>query len=163
MWYFFRAPVYLYRWHLGWLFGHRCLLLTHIGRRTGLPHRTVLEVVEYRKEGPEVVVVNGFGRESDWVRNIEATAGEEVTFGSQHFVAVHRFLEEEEAARVIEDYERRNRFLTPIVRAGLSWLLGWKYHGTESDRRRLVKQVALIAFRPRSSRIELPLPARQSA
>ena len=51
----FRVPVYLYRWHLGWLFGHRCLLLTHIGRRSGRKRQTVLEVVEYRKQGPEVV------------------------------------------------------------------------------------------------------------
>lgn len=36
LWYLFRAPVYLYRWRLGWLFGNRLLLLTHTGRRTGL-------------------------------------------------------------------------------------------------------------------------------
>ena len=90
MWYFFRAPLYLYRWRLGWLLGKRCLLLTHTGRRTGLRRQTVLEVVDYRKEGPEVVVVNGFGPNSDWVRNIEAKPGEEVTVGSQHFVASHR-------------------------------------------------------------------------
>jgi deazaflavin-dependent oxidoreductase (nitroreductase family) len=83
----FRMPVHLYRWRLGWALGHRCLLLTHIGRRTGVRHQTVLEVVEYRKEGPEVVVVNGFGPDSDWVRNIEAQPGEEVTIASLHFVA----------------------------------------------------------------------------
>lgn len=163
MWYFFRGPVYLYRWHLGWLFGRRCLLLTHVGRRTGLRRQTVLEVVEYRKSGPEVVVVNGFGRESDWVRNIEATPSEEVAVGSQRFVAAHRFLDEKEAVRVMKDYEYRNRFIRPIVRAGLSWLLGWKYRGTENDRRRLVQQMALIAFRPHNSHNEMPLPTRRSA
>jgi deazaflavin-dependent oxidoreductase (nitroreductase family) len=150
LWYFFRAPVYLYRWHLGWLFGHRLLQLTHIGRRTGLRRETVLEVVEYREQGPEVVVVNGFGRDCDWVRNIEAGPGAEVTVGSQHFVASHRFLAAEEAAGVIEGYERRNRFMAAIVRRGFSWLLGWQYHGGENDRRRLVAQIPLIAFRPRS-------------
>jgi deazaflavin-dependent oxidoreductase (nitroreductase family) len=151
LWYLFRVPVYLYRWRLGWLLGKRLLLLTHIGRRTGLRRQTVLEVVEYRKEGPEVVVVNGFGRDSDWIRNIEAKPGEEVTVGSQHFAASHRILGEEEAARVIQGYERRNRFITPIVRRGLSWLLGWQYHGDASDRQRLVRQLRLIAFRPRAS------------
>jgi len=147
LWYFFRAPVYLYRWRLGWLLGHRCLLLTHIGRRTGLRRQTVLEVVEYRKPGPEVVVVNGFGPDSDWLRNIEANPGEEVTVGGQHFAASHRFLGEEEAMRVIQSYERRNRFIAPIVRRGFSWLLGWQYRGGEGDRRRFVKQLPLIAFR----------------
>jgi deazaflavin-dependent oxidoreductase (nitroreductase family) len=150
LWYFFRTPVYLYRWRLGWLFGHRLLLLTHIGRRTGLRRQTVLEVVEYRKEIPEAVVVNGFGLNSDWLRNIEAMSGEEMTVGSQHFVASHRFLDDEEATGVIRDYEYRNRLIAPIVRRGLSWLLGWEYRGSESDRRRLVRQLRLIAFRPRS-------------
>ncbi len=150
LWHLFRAPAYLYRWRLGWLFGHRLLLLTHIGRCTGLRRRTVLEVVEYRKEGPEVVVANGFGPDCDWLRNIKARTGEEVTVGSRHFVASHRFLGEDEAMRVIQDYEHRNRFIAPIVRRGFSWLLGWQYHGGESDRRRLVRQIPLIAFRPRS-------------
>ena len=150
LWYFFRAPVPLYRWGLGRLFGKRLLLLAHTGRRTGLRRRTLLEVVEYRKEGPEVVVANGFGPDSDWVRNIQAKPDEEVTVGSQHFAASHRFLDQEEAAAVIRGYEYRNRFIAPVVRAGFSWLLGWKYHSTDTDRHRLVSQIPLLAFRPRS-------------
>jgi deazaflavin-dependent oxidoreductase (nitroreductase family) len=148
--YLFRGPVYLYRWHLGWLLGHRLLLLTHTGRRSGLRRQTVLEVVDYRKPGPEVVVVSAFGRNADWLRNIEAKPNEEVTVGSQHFPASHRFLSEPEAMRVIQGYEYRNRFMAPIVRAGLSWVAGWSYHGQEEDRRRLVRQLPLIAFRPRA-------------
>lgn len=163
LWYLFRGPVYLYRWHLGWVFGHRCLLLTHIGRRTGLCRQTVLEVVEYRKAGPEVVVANGFGSNSDWVLNIQAEAGEEVTVGLQHFAASHRFLGEEEAMKVIGDYEYRNRFIAPLVRWGFSWLVGWKYRGGESDRQQLVRQIPLIAFRPRTAAEQAPLPARVSA
>ncbi len=148
LWYLFRVPVRLYYWRLGWLFGHRCLLLTHIGRRTGLRRQTVLEVVEYRKQGPEIVVANGFGPNSDWVRNIEQGRGEEITVASQHFAAEHRFLGKEEAMKVIENYEHRNRFIAPIVRRGFSWLVGWKYRGGDGDRRRLVSQIPLIAFRP---------------
>jgi deazaflavin-dependent oxidoreductase (nitroreductase family) len=130
--------------------GKRFLLLTHIGRHTGLRRHTVLEVVEYREEGPEAVVVNGFGPNCDWLRNIEANPGEEVTVGSNHFLASHRFLGEEEARLVIQGFEHRNRFITPIVRLGLSWLLGWRYRGTETDRLRLVRQLPLIAFRPQT-------------
>lgn len=140
--------MYLYRWRLGWILGKRCLLLTHIGRRSGLRRQTVLEVVEYRKQGPEVVVVNGFGPDSDWLRNIEARPGEEVAVGSLHFVAAHRFLDEEEATRVIQAYEHRSRLIGPLLRAGFSWLLGWRYHASDADRRRLVRQLRLIAFRP---------------
>jgi hypothetical protein len=72
-----------------------------------------------------------------------------IPVGSQHFVASHRFLDDEEATGVIRDYEYRNRLIASIVRRGLSWLLGWEYRGSESDRRRLVRQLRLIAFRPR--------------
>ncbi|HEY1677241.1 MAG TPA: nitroreductase family deazaflavin-dependent oxidoreductase [Candidatus Sulfotelmatobacter sp.] len=148
LWYLFRGPVRLYHWHLGWIFGHRCLLLTHFGRRTGLRRETVLEVVEYREKGPEVIVANGFGPNSDWVRNIEVRDEEEITVGLQHFRATHRFVPAEEALAVIRSYERRNRFIAPLVRRGFSWLLGWGYTGSEADRRRLVMQIPLIAFRP---------------
>lgn len=150
LWYLFRAPIYVYRARLGWLFGKRLLLLSHTGRRSRLRRHTVLEVVEYRKQGPEVVVANGFGPNSDWVRNIQSRPDEEVTVGSRHFAASHRFLGKEEAFDVIRSYERRNRFIAPIVRAGFSWVLGWKYHANENDRRRLVSQIPLLAFRPRS-------------
>jgi len=147
----FRAPLPLFHLGLGRLFGKRILLLTHIGRRTGLRRETLLEVVEYRKDGPEVVVANGFGPESDWVRNIEAKPEQvEVTVGSQHFAAKYRFLGEQEAVNVIKDYEHRNRFISPIVRKGFSWLVGWRYQGSDDDRRRLVRQIPLIALRPQT-------------
>jgi deazaflavin-dependent oxidoreductase (nitroreductase family) len=142
----FRAPVYLYRWNCGWLLGHRFLLLIHVGRRTGLHRQTVLEVIEYRKEGPEAVVMSAFGRNADWLRNIEATTGPELVIGSQHFVAAHRFLDEEDAMRVITGYERRNWLIAPIIRGVLSRLLGWRYDGSTSAHRRLVAQLPLIAF-----------------
>jgi deazaflavin-dependent oxidoreductase (nitroreductase family) len=131
------------------LFGKRLLLLTHTGRHTGFRRQTVLEVVEYRGDGPELIVANGFGPESDWLRNIQAKSDEEVTVGRQHFAASHRFLAEDEAVKVIEWYEHRNRFIALIVRAGFSWLLGWRYRASETDRCRLVSQMPLLAFRPR--------------
>jgi deazaflavin-dependent oxidoreductase (nitroreductase family) len=146
----FRAPVYLYRWRCGWLFGHRFLLLIHVGRRTGLRHHTVLEVIGYRKEGPEAVVMSAFGRNADWFRNIEATPGPELVIGSRRFTAAHRILEEDEAVMVLGGYQRRNRLIAPIIRLVLSRLLGWRYDGSEGDRRRLAAQLPLIAFRPRS-------------
>ncbi len=146
----FRAPVYLYRWHGGWLLGHRFLLLAHVGRRTGLPRHTVLEVVEYRPQVGEAVVVSGFGRNAQWLRNIAATPHPEVIIGTQRFVATHRILGTEEAVRVFKAYEHRNRFVFPIIRGVLSRLLGWTYDGSDAARRRLVEQLPFVAFRPRA-------------
>ncbi len=146
----FRAPIHLYHWHCGRLLGRRFLVLTHIGRRTGRRRETVLEVVEYRPCGPEIVVVSAYGRGADWLRNIEATPRTEIDIGDKHFAATYRILEEEEAVEVIRGYEHRNRLIGPIVRLGLGAFLGWRYRSSEGDRRRLVAQLPLIAFRPAS-------------
>ena len=42
-----RLPSYLYRFRLGGLLGHRFLLLTHRGCKSGLTRRTPLEVLHY--------------------------------------------------------------------------------------------------------------------
>jgi deazaflavin-dependent oxidoreductase (nitroreductase family) len=117
---FLRAPIYLYWLRLGRLLGTCFLLLTHVGRRTGLRRQTVSEVMEYRQDGPEAVVTRGFGANSDWLLNIQATPSEEVGVGSHHFIASHRFLGEEEAMSVVCNYELCNRaadqFLSGKVR-----------------------------------------------
>ncbi|MGH7041713.1 MAG: nitroreductase family deazaflavin-dependent oxidoreductase [Acetobacteraceae bacterium] len=156
----FRAPAYLYRWRCGRLLGHRFLLLAHTGRHSGARHHTVLEVLAYRQDGPEFVVMSGFGRAVDWVRNIEATADAEVLSGSDSFTAAHRFLGAEEAVRVIAAYERGNRLAAPLVRLVLSRLLGWHYDGSDDERRRLVAQLPLVAFQPRAGDW-LPGPIRR--
>lgn len=144
-----RIPASLYRWKFGWVLGNRFLLLTHVGRRTGRRYQTVLEIMEYRAGGPEAVVMSGWGPNADWLRNIQATPSPEVVIGSRRFAAAHRVLGDEEAMGVVKGYEQRNRFMAPIVRLVLSRLLGWRYEGSELDRRRLVAQLPLIAFRPR--------------
>ena len=94
--------------------------------------------------------MSAFGRDADWLRNIEAATGAEVVIGSHKFTAAHRVLDAEEAADVIARYERRNRVAAPIIHAVLSRLLGWRYGGSDADRRRLAGQLPLVAFRPRS-------------
>jgi deazaflavin-dependent oxidoreductase (nitroreductase family) len=146
-----RVPALLYRGRCGWLLGHRFLLLIHVGRRSGLRRRTVLEVVAYQPDGPELIVMSGFGRAADWFRNIQAAPEPEVIAGTRQFKASCRVLDTAEAACVFAVYEHRHRWLAPILRAVLSRLVGWRYSGSHADRRRLVTQLPLIAFRPRPS------------
>lgn len=144
-----RAPVYLYRWRCGGLLGQRFLLLVHIGRRSGRRRCTVLEIVEYRREGPEAILISAFGHSADWLRNIGTTPNPDVVIGSRRFTAIHRMLGESEGARVMAGYQRRNRLVMPIIRLVLSRLLGWRYDGSKEHRRRLAAQLPFIAFRPR--------------
>jgi hypothetical protein len=41
----YRFPIKLFRLHVGWLLMGHFLLLTHIGRTSGLPRQTILEVL----------------------------------------------------------------------------------------------------------------------
>jgi deazaflavin-dependent oxidoreductase (nitroreductase family) len=144
-----RAPAALYRWRCGWLLGHRFLLLIHTGRRTGRRHETVLEVMEFRPASQEAVVMSGWGSQANWLRNIQsAAAPPEITIGTRHFAASHRRLGVPEAVTVIAAYERRHRLITPILRAVLSRLAGWRYDGSDPARHRLAQELPLVAFRP---------------
>lgn len=144
-----RAPRILYRHRLGWMLGHRFLLLEHIGRRTGASHLTVVEVLHYDAGSRRAVVMSGWGLHADWLRNIEANGEVEVTIGRQTYAAEHRLLDEQGAAQVLADYERRNRWLRPIIHRVLSQLAGSRYDGSEESRRSLVRQLPIIAFTPR--------------
>lgn len=145
-----RTPAALYRWRCGWLLGRRFLLLEHVGRRSGQPRHTVLEVLDYRPNVPEAVVLSALGRQADWLRNITVNGQSRVTIGTHAFDADHRLLDADEAVAVLAGYERRNRIAAPVLRIVLTRLLGWQYRGSEQDRRRLVTQLPLVGFRPRS-------------
>ena len=145
----FRLPVYLYRIRCGWLLGRRFLMLTSVGRRSGLLRNTVLECMEHRSD--EFIVMAGFGRQTDWLRNIQARPDQvTLTVGSKRFAASFRFIELNEAVTVLAAYEQRAGLLRGIVRVTLSRLLGWPYDGSDEARQRAVTQLPLIAFRPRS-------------
>lgn len=91
-----RAPTRLYDWNAGWLLGRRFLRLTHIGRRTGRRHRTMLEVIGTRPADEEFVVIAGLGRSAEWYRNLQAHGAVEVAVGRQRFRPEHRILSDGE-------------------------------------------------------------------
>jgi deazaflavin-dependent oxidoreductase (nitroreductase family) len=133
---------------MGWLLGRRFLRLTHVGRRSGRRYQTVLEVVGENRARNEVIVVAGLGRSAQWYRNLRAHEAVEVAIACERFAPVHRELSANEAATVLAEYERRNRYLAPLIHRLLSWLVGWRYDGTESARQRLVAELPLIGLSP---------------
>jgi deazaflavin-dependent oxidoreductase (nitroreductase family) len=141
----FRLPIYLYRLNLGWLLGHRFLLLVHRGRRSGLLHETVLEVILYDPDTRESVVLSAWGEEADWYRNVEATPALEVRAGHHRYVPEQRFLTPEENRAVISDYARRH----PLAFRVFARVFGYPLDGTESVRREVTRSLRLVAFCPR--------------
>lgn len=146
-----RAPARLYDSNLGWILGRRFLRLTHVGRRTGRQYQTMLEVVGENRDRHEVIVVAGLGRSAQWYRNLVADKVSEVAIGRERFVPHHRELGVVEAAAVLAEYERRNRYIAPLVRRVLSWLVGWRYDGTPESRLELVSELPMVALRPKDS------------
>jgi deazaflavin-dependent oxidoreductase (nitroreductase family) len=132
----------------GRLLGHRFLLLTHRGRKTGRPHRCVLEVLAWRPDASEAVVISGFGERSQWLQNVLAGGAQEVAIGGFRFVPQMRVLDVEEGVRVLAYYERRNRLAMPVIRWLLSKLTGMAYDASPEARREVARLLPLVAFRP---------------
>lgn len=143
-----RLPSALYEHNAGWLLGHRFVCLTHVGRTSGRRYRTVLEVVGLDRASGEVMVIAGLGRRTDWYRNIAAHPPVEVAIGRRRFRPEHRELGEDEAVAVMTEYARRHPLIAPLLPRVLTWLVGWRYDGTEQANRRLVRERPIIAFRP---------------
>lgn len=145
-------PTHLYRARMGWLLGHRFLLLIHTGRKSCLERRTVLEVLHFNAATQEAVVMSGFGRSSDWYLNIRCQPPLGVVIGTDKFVPQWRELTDDEAIVILANYEWRNRYSGPVVRRVLSRLAGWHYDGTDDARRRLVRALPLVCFSPSDNR-----------
>lgn len=65
----FKWPVNLWRLGLGPFVGQVLLLITHTGRKSGLPRRTL---VEYHRMGDQLYIPCGFGERAQWYQNIKA-------------------------------------------------------------------------------------------
>ena len=101
--FFIRAPIGLYRLRLGGLLGKRFLLLDHRGRKSGLPRRAVLEVVEI-DDSATPIVVSGFGEESDWFRNVTANPQVAFTLGRRRVDATAQRLDHDDGVEVFDRY-----------------------------------------------------------
>ena len=138
-----RLPVPLYMAGLGWLFGHRLLMLEHRGRRSHDLHRSVVEVIAYDHRTRESIVAAGWGTATQWYRNIQVQSAVEVHTSAQQFVPAQRFLGEDEAHDVLDDYVMAHRFAARFV---LRWL---GYDWSKEGRERFYDTVRLVGFRPR--------------
>ncbi len=139
-----RAPTWLYRMHAGWLLGNRFVCIRHRGRRTGQPHLTVVEVVQFDRAIPEVVVISGWGAEAQWYLNIKASPAHAVTVGRRRWPCPQqRFLDETERLAVLERYAENHSFAAHV----LARVFGLRGLGPE-DLASLAARVRAVAFRP---------------
>jgi deazaflavin-dependent oxidoreductase (nitroreductase family) len=106
----FKVPLLLWRMGLGPIIGHIMLVITHTGRKSGLPHHTM---VEYHMFDGVKYAPCAFGPRSDWYKNI--TADPKVTIqtahGTESATAV-RVTDDQELLAVYDLFMRRDPPLT---------------------------------------------------
>jgi deazaflavin-dependent oxidoreductase (nitroreductase family) len=146
----FRLPILLYRCHLGWLLGHRFLLLTHRGRKTGTVRSTMLEVLHYEPTSQESIVFSALGTRADWYRNIEAHPAIAVWTGRQRYVPTHRVLTDAETASVAGQWQQEHPWAARLVMPVLQ-RFGWST-GNAALTGGFPPDAVMVAFRPLASR-----------
>jgi deazaflavin-dependent oxidoreductase (nitroreductase family) len=139
-----RLPIWIYRLRLGWLLGNRFLLLTHVGRKTGLPHQTVVEVVDHSRTGDRYLIASGWGKKSDWFRNIQKTPEVRVQVGRRSIQAHATILHVAEAAEVLLNYARQH---PAAFRELAKFMMGERLGVTKEDCNRLAQSIPLVALR----------------
>ena len=119
-----RAPIWLYRARVGFVFGSRLLMLEHIGRNSGARRYVVLEVVDQPSPG-RYVVVSGFGERAQWLRNVSANSHVRVYLASHKpMPATAQRLDSESARRSLARYAAAHPRAWNKLRAVLEQTLG---------------------------------------
>jgi deazaflavin-dependent oxidoreductase (nitroreductase family) len=141
-----RTPIWLYKLKLGWLLGGRFLLLNHIGRKSGQPRQAVLEVANYDQNSDSYTVASGFGRKSDWYRNVLKTPDVSIQVGRRKLDVTAVALSPEESGVQMADYARRHpraaRQLTKILGVEVDGSAA-RYHEVGTD------MIPFVAFKAR--------------
>lgn len=132
---FARAPLLLYRAHLGFLVGSRLIMVEHVGRRTGARRSVVLEVVDH--PAPDTyLVASGFGTRSQWFRNVQADPEVRIWAGRAAAVpASARTVGPADAAEAVGHYRQRHARTWSALRSVFEETLGAP-----------VEQLPIVAF-----------------
>ena len=124
-----RAPIWMYKLHLGWLMSGRFLLLHHTGRVSGQPRQNVLEVVGHDKASDVYRIAAGFGKGSDWYKNILKTPEVEIQVGRKKSLRTAVPLEPEKSGDAMVAYAHQH----PRAAKELMQICGYKVDGTDKD------------------------------
>ena len=146
---FSKWPVWVYRLHFGWLLGHRFLLVTHCGRRSGLLRQTGVMVLHYDSCSHRACVVAGSQR-ADWYRNVQASPAVEIAIGRERYRPEQQLLAPHEIAMLIK-WSRRHHPLTARVQ---SWFFGWPWQASDMEILDLARSLGGVAFQPVGTQVE---------
>jgi deazaflavin-dependent oxidoreductase (nitroreductase family) len=140
---FSKWPVLIYRLHLGWLLGHRFLLVTHCGRCSRKMRQTGVMVLHYDPYSHTARVVAGSKR-ADWYRNVKASPAVEIAIGRERYRPEQKFLEPHEIAMLLK-WSRRHHPVTARIQ---SLFFGWPWQASDQELLNLAQSLGGVSFCP---------------
>lgn len=142
----FRAPIWMYKLHVGGLLGGRFMLLNHIGRKSGQPRQVVIEVVDHDEKTNTYYAASGYGKQSQWYKNILHTPDVTIQVGRKKMAVTAVPLTPEQSGQKMVDYAHEH----PKAAKDLMRFCGYKVDGSDEDYFILAKEhIPFIAFEPR--------------
>ena len=143
----FRAPLWLYRMRLGWLLGKRFLLICHIGAKTGLVRRTVVEVIKKDLDCDHYWVASGYGAHAHWYKNLVAPPEVTIVVGARSLSVTACELGPEERADALVEYAANHA----MPAKQLMGMLGYSVDGSDDDYRKVARDaLRMFVFKPRT-------------
>ncbi|ROS00257.1 deazaflavin-dependent oxidoreductase (nitroreductase family) [Sinobacterium caligoides] len=138
----FRAPIYLYRFKLGFLLGKRFILLQHWGRKSGALRQAVIEVIGSDQSAGIIYSASGFGVKSQWYQNIVANNEVFITSKQRSYRAEARVLSKEQAEPVLLRYAQAH----PRAMKAVARLSGYKITASKQDVVEFNRLINIIEF-----------------
>jgi deazaflavin-dependent oxidoreductase (nitroreductase family) len=117
-----------------------------IGRKSGRPRQSVLEVIDHDQATSSYIIASGWGQQADWLRNIQKNPNVLVDAGGRRFEATAEQLAQELATNEAHDYALRH---PSAFRALASRMIGRPLTGAEEDYRDLAMAAPMVALHPR--------------
>jgi len=142
----FRSMPLAYRLHLGRLFGHTFLNMTHRGRKSGRQYHTALKTISWDRASGEVVIFSIYGKNADWMKNITAEPAVSIEMGGMRFEPAQRLLTAGEAFEATKGFRRDHSRQLRLFSA----VLGWGKLDTDESIREFVRERPFVAFRPKA-------------
>ncbi|MFZ5857433.1 MAG: nitroreductase family deazaflavin-dependent oxidoreductase [Chloroflexota bacterium] len=144
--FFFRIPVWMHKLGFGgWerLIGAQWMLLTTVGRKSGKPRDTMVDVMDYDAASDTYYIEAAYGSRADWYKNMQANPVFEARVGRRKFKATAAPLTNDGAGEMMVKFFRKKPAYTRSVMA----MVGMKFEG-EDELRVLGSKLTLLAVKP---------------
>lgn len=139
---FSKPPTFFYRIGLGPLLGSKILLLTTLGRKSGLPRTTPLQ---YERIGEDYYVGSMRGAKADWYQNLVADPRLQLRVGRKMINAIAEPIDD---ADKVFDFISYRLAKNPRIIGAILRLDGLSNNLDEQELRHYCRDLTIVAIKP---------------